>query len=121
MKNKSIQISGFALAALFLFAWSGLYRVKAAQPPSPETHAAIDAYIKDQVAKLNIPGAALAIVQGDQIQYLQGYGVADAAGRAMTPQTPFMLASLSKSFTAVAIMQHAEAGKLDWTRQCRNT
>jgi CubicO group peptidase (beta-lactamase class C family) len=113
MKNKSFQMLSLVLAALLLIECSGLYRVKAAQPASPETHAAIDGYVKDQMQKLNIPGAALAIVQGDQIEYQQGYGVADSAGRAMTPQTPFMLASLSKSFTAVAIMQLAEAGKLD--------
>jgi CubicO group peptidase (beta-lactamase class C family) len=63
--------------------------------------------------ELKIPGAALAIVQGDQIDYLRGYGVADSTGRAVTPQTPFMLASVSKSFTALAIMQLAEEGKLD--------
>ena len=76
------------------------------------THAAIDAYMEERMQDLKIPGAALAIVQGDQIEYLQGYGVADSAGRAVTPQTPFMLASVSKSFTALAIMQLADNGRL---------
>ena len=78
-----------------------------------DTHAAIDAYMKERMQALKIPGAALAIVQGDQIEYSQGYGVADSTGRAVTPQTPFLLGSLSKSFTALAIMQLAEDNKLE--------
>ena len=35
------------------------------------------------------------------------------SGRAITPQTPFLLASLSKSFTALATMQLVEAGQVD--------
>ena len=34
---------------------------------------------------LDIPGIAIGIVRGDQVVYTQGYGVADDAGRAMTP------------------------------------
>ncbi len=74
---------------------------------------AIDAYIQDQMKRLHIPGAALAIVQGDQVAYLRAYGVADSAGRAMSPQTPFMLASVSKSFTALATMQLVEEGRVN--------
>ena len=43
----------------------------------------------------------------------QSYGIAGDDGRPVTPQTPFYLASLSKSFTAAAVMQLVEAGKLD--------
>lgn len=78
-----------------------------------EPYPAIDDYIELRMQELKIPGAALAIVQDDQIVYLQGYGVADAAGRPVTAQTPFMLASVSKSFTALAIMQLVETRQLD--------
>ena len=71
----------------------------------------IDAYVVAQMKDLRIPGLALAIVQGDQIVHLKGFGVADPSGRAVTPQTPFILGSLSKSFTALAIMQLVEAGQ----------
>lgn len=74
--------------------------------------AALDAYIETQMRELKIPGLALAIVRGDQIEYARGYGVADDAGRPVTPQTPFLAASLSKSFTALAVMQLVEAGKI---------
>jgi CubicO group peptidase (beta-lactamase class C family) len=75
--------------------------------------AAIDAYVDAQMRALRIPGLALGIVQGDQIVHLKGFGVAGPDGRAVTPQTPFQLASLGKPMTGVAIMQLAEAGKLD--------
>src|SRR3972149_4494165 len=55
--------------------------------------AAIDAYITEQMNNLGIPGMALGIVQGDQIVHLQGFGVADSSGRAVTPQTPFYIGS----------------------------
>ncbi len=62
--------------------------------------------------ELGIPGAALVIVQGDQIVHLRAFGVADADGRPVTPQTPFFTGSTGKSFTALAIMQLVEAGKI---------
>jgi CubicO group peptidase (beta-lactamase class C family) len=59
-----------------------------------------------------IPGVALAIVHGDQIVHMQGFGVADSSGRPVTPQTPMMLASLNKPIIGVAIMQLVESGRL---------
>jgi CubicO group peptidase (beta-lactamase class C family) len=75
--------------------------------------AAIDSYIEAQMKELRIPGLALGIVQGDQIIHLKGFGIADPSGRAVTPQTPFQIASLGKPMTGVAIMQLVEQGKLE--------
>ncbi len=75
--------------------------------------AAIDDYVTEQMNNLGIPGMALGIVQDGQIVHLQGYGVADSSGRAVTPQTPFYLGSVTKPFTALAVMQLVEAGKID--------
>lgn len=73
----------------------------------------IDAYITTKMEELDIPGAAFVIVQGDQIVHMKGFGVADAAGRPVTPQTPFFTGSTGKSFTALAVMQLVEAGKVE--------
>src|SRR5262245_15086283 len=97
---------------LFLMLWTGASPTTA-QDLDNKTISDIDAFIADKMHELNIPGMALAVVHGDQIVYLKGYGIADPSGRAVTPQTPFILASLSKSFTAVAVMQQVEAGKID--------
>jgi CubicO group peptidase (beta-lactamase class C family) len=74
---------------------------------------AVDAYISTKMEDLGIPGAALVIVQGDRIVHLKGFGVADADGRPITPQTPFFTGSTGKSFTALAFMQLVEAGKIN--------
>ena len=73
---------------------------------------AIDDYISTKMKELAIPGAALVVVQGDQIVHLKAFGVADGSGRPVTPQTPFFTGSTGKSFTALAIMQLVEAGKI---------
>jgi CubicO group peptidase (beta-lactamase class C family) len=73
----------------------------------------IDAYVQNQIQEMRIPGAALGIVKGDKIVHLQGFGDADDSGREVTAQTPFKIGSTSKSFTALAIMQLVEDGKVD--------
>jgi CubicO group peptidase (beta-lactamase class C family) len=78
----------------------------------PASFDAIDDYISTKMKELGIPGASLVIVQGDQIVHVKAFGVADADGRAVTPQTPFFTGSTGKSFTALAVMQLVEAGKI---------
>jgi len=75
--------------------------------------AAVDAYVTEQMNALGIPGMALGIVRNGQIAHLGGFGVADSSGRAVTPQTPFYIGSVTKSFTALAVMQLVEAGKIE--------
>jgi CubicO group peptidase (beta-lactamase class C family) len=100
-----------------------LLTLQVAGPPSPAEAAParasepdtarIDAFVREQVQRNGIPGIALGLVEGDRIIHLQGFGKADGTGRAITPQTPFILASASKPLTAVAIMQLVEAGKVE--------
>ena len=52
-------------------------------------------------------------MHGGQVVFLKGYGISGPDGRAVTPQTPFILGSSSKSFTALAVMQLVEAGKIN--------
>ncbi|HEX2520110.1 MAG TPA: serine hydrolase domain-containing protein, partial [Castellaniella sp.] len=75
--------------------------------------AAIDRYVEEQREAQRVPGIALGIVRDGEIVHLRGFGVADSSGRALTAETPFITGSLSKSFTAVAIMQLAERDALD--------
>src|SRR4051812_2451459 len=63
--------------------------LRAAGPSTAEPdYAAIDAYVEAQMSELKLPGMALAIVRGDQIVHLHGFGQADEGGRAVTGQTP---------------------------------
>lgn len=74
---------------------------------------AVDRFVQTEMQAVGIPGLALAIVHGDEIVYQKGFGVADPTGRPVTPQTPFNIGSVSKAFTALTVMQLAEAGKLE--------
>jgi len=73
---------------------------------------AIDAYVARQLDQLRVPGASLAIVEGDRIVHERGFGWARPGGGRPTPQTPFVLGSTTKSFTALAVMQLVEAGMI---------
>lgn len=53
------------------------------------------------------------VAMGDEPIFVQGYGLADrVAGLPNTPATPFAIGSITKTFTALSIMQLAEAGRL---------
>lgn len=84
--------------------------------PTTQTEAdftAIDAYVQEQMDNLDIPGMALGIIQNGQIAHLRGFGEADSSGRAVTPQTPFYIGSITKSVTALAVMQLVEERKIN--------
>lgn len=61
-----------------------------------------------------IPGSAVAIIQNDNLILSRGYGWADIENRrAVTPDSVFRIASVSKAITAVAIMKLVQEGKLN--------
>ncbi|OXS52224.1 hypothetical protein B1A99_34725 [Cohnella sp. CIP 111063] len=74
--------------------------------------AKIDALVREGMEKYRIPGMAIGVVHRDRMVYVQGYGIADDGKRPVTPATPFLLGSVSKSLTALAIVQLAEQGRL---------
>ncbi len=100
------------LLVLLALPFTALPVAAAPQAGAPNI-ASIDAYISAQMQADHIPGVALGLVHNDQIVHLRGFGSADSTGRAVTPHTPFILASVSKSFTALAVMQLVEAGKIE--------
>lgn len=110
-------LSGLVIAALVV----GFISTAAAQQSSSggsdtPDFAAIDRYVEEQMEDGRIPGFALGIIRGDEVLYLKGYGVADEADRPVTAQTPFMIASVSKTFTALALMQLKDEGKVELDR-----
>lgn len=65
--------------------------------------AALEAFIERARAIDLAPGVAVAVVRADEIAFLEGYGWADVVRRRpVTPQTPFYIASSTKSFTGTA-------------------
>ena len=76
---------------------------------------AVDALAQQAVDRTRIPGMAMAIVQGDKILLLKGYGVTDArGGEPVTTNTVFRLASLSKAFAGTLAGLLVEDGSLRW-------
>lgn len=74
--------------------------------------AEIDAIMNAEV-KSDGPGAAIAVVKDGSVVHRAGYGLANVEWRVpIQPDTVFRLASITKQFTAVAIMILAEQGKL---------
>lgn len=96
---------------LILACWAG--PVSAAESRSDaDLRREIDDYVRSSLRANPIPAAALAVSRNGETFYAQGYGT-DGDGREITGSTPFPIASLSKSFTALAVLQLAEKGLVD--------
>jgi CubicO group peptidase (beta-lactamase class C family) len=106
-------ILGVVLALVVL----GIAQVPAtaadAQSANTPDFDAIDRYVKEEMEADRVPGLALAIVRGDEVVHTRGFGTTGPEGRPVTPRTSFVLGSMSKSFTALAIMQLVEKGKVE--------
>lgn len=73
---------------------------------------AVDAFLRERLAELGLPGAAVVVVKDGVPVHSAAFGRADDSGRPMTADTPVLLASTTKSLTAIAVMQQVEAGRL---------
>lgn len=74
----------------------------------------LDAAVTARLHEAHLPGLAACVVRGGAVAFCKGYGLADiAARRPITPDTPFLLASVSKVFTATALLQLWEHGGFD--------
>lgn len=73
----------------------------------------LDRLIQEKIDDARIPGLSVGIIKDNQVVYLKGFGKADSSGRVVTSQTPFVIGSVSKTFTAMAIMQLVEEGKIE--------
>jgi CubicO group peptidase (beta-lactamase class C family) len=74
----------------------------------------LDTIIRNDLQRHRIPGAAVALVQEGRVIFSQCYGYADTDKKvAITEDTYFMVGSLTKSFTALAVLKLIEEGKID--------
>lgn len=102
------------LYRLLIFFLIGTVFLPVSHAQQDVTPAAIDAVIAEAMQTQPIPGLALAVMQGEEVIYTQGYGVTDVARNTpVTPATLFESASLGKQFTAAAMMVLVEEGAID--------
>ncbi|PLS18254.1 serine hydrolase [Bacillus sp. M6-12] len=76
----------------------------------------LDEYVTNLMQAKNIPGAAIAVSKNGELVYQKGFGYRDVERKELvTPETIFGIASVSKSFTAMAIMKLEQEGRLSVT------
>jgi len=73
-------------------------------------------YTEKTMKEWHVPGLAVAVVKGDRIVYLRGFGNRSQDGSdPVTPNTVFQVGSTSKAFTAALLAMQVDEGKLQWT------
>ena len=108
---RAILCSAFRLATLVLAC--SCARANAQTQLPTEMQKEIDKVASDALAKTGVPSASVAVVRDGQIAYLHAYGHAR-----LDPETPakpemrYSIGSISKQFTAAAILLLQEQGKL---------
>ncbi len=80
---------------------------------SPEVRKKIEDFIADWMTENKVPGMSVSIVDGDEIIYSKGFGARDLKNNTpATSDTLYGMASVTKSFTGLAILKLVERGDL---------
>lgn len=101
-----------SLLACLLVLVVGLAGAAPAVAQEPMDSDRLDAAVSAVVDKHHLAGLALAVVDDAGVTLAEGYGSA-GDGRPVTPDTPMAIGSITKSFTAVAVLQLVEQGLVD--------
>ena len=84
-------------------------------PLTGERLATFEAYIAAKLAEMGIPGAAVAVVQGGAVAFLQGFGVREIdRPDPVTADTLLRIGSVTKSFSSLLTATLVDADRLDW-------
>ena len=94
--------------------------IRAEEPPSVRTAAQLaqalrlfGEWLDAKIAYERIPGVSVALVADQELVWTRGFGYADVAHRVpATPDTIYGICSISKLFTAIAVMKQRDGGKL---------
>ena len=111
--NRPLRPGNLGAACLFILLATSLLQAQTAAPISAALREKIDAITKQALTDTGVPSASIATVQAGAITYLRAYG----EGR-IEPHTPalpsmrYSIGSISKQFTAAAVLLLAEQGKL---------
>jgi D-alanyl-D-alanine carboxypeptidase len=96
-----------ALAAAFLIATPA-----AAQQLTPAETTQVDTIVADALKSSGVPSASVAIVRDGRIVFAKAYGDQGPGMKATSPAAKYQIASISKQFTAAAILLLEDEGKL---------
>jgi CubicO group peptidase (beta-lactamase class C family) len=115
--NAKLKFGLTALHAAHIHGWNEVadfLRSQGADPKVaiPPVDVLIDGMFQDPIKGLS-PGAAVLVAQNGKILFQKGYGYANLEHRVpITPETKFRIGSITKQFTAAAILKLQEQGKL---------
>ena len=113
-RSKSVR-RGFA-GLLLAGACAASLRAQSVVPPRPDydsVAARLARFITAQMAEKRLPALSIALVDDQQIVWARGFGVANPDdGTPATAETPYRVASVSKLFTDIAVMQLVESGRV---------
>src|SRR5438132_4654344 len=110
MRRSYLLLQSFAVTVILAFA---IIPTRAQAQLASDLQQKIDKVAADTLARTGVPSASVAIVKDGQVVYTKAYG--DARLEPRTPATPGMrysIGSISKQFTATAILLLQEQGKL---------
>ncbi len=94
--------------------WRSSHLVCTAVLPAAAPAGSIDDFVDREMPASGVPGLAYAVVADGGITTARARGVVRLGGDvSVTPDTPFVIGSISKSFTALSVMQLVEAGEID--------
>jgi len=80
-----------------------------------------DEFVNQALKDWKVPGVAVAVVQGDKVILLKGYGYRDVEKQLpVTPNTLFGIGSITKSFTVSTLGMEMDEGKVDWDKPVRD-
>jgi CubicO group peptidase (beta-lactamase class C family) len=113
LKKKIICLFALlCLATLFLPACAG--SAESLSDKSRSAYPDIDNYIEHILEKEDIPGVSVVVVQDGEVIFCSAYGVSSVdSNQPLTTATLFDLASLTKSFTALAVLLLEDSGLIN--------
>jgi CubicO group peptidase (beta-lactamase class C family)/tetratricopeptide (TPR) repeat protein len=126
---RSRLLQGALLALVLLVSGAASAAPRSKLPPAqlppgteafpPEVAQALEARLREQLEGRLLAGLSVGVVHGD-LAWTAGFGFRDVEKRLRaTPRTTYRMASVSKAFTAIAVLQLVEAGKLSLDEDIR--
>ena len=113
MQSRWVCLVGIACLVLVGCSTTAAPPATATPEPLVQTLGAFEVELEVVRQELKIPGMSAAIVRDGQLIWARGFGYADVENQIPAgPDTPYHLASVTKPFAAVIIMQLVQEGKL---------
>ena len=79
----------------------------------------LEKFVIEKVSEAKMPRLSIALVKEGEIFYSRGFGFSNLEGRVhASPNTVYGIGSITKSFTALGIMQLVERGFISFRRSC---